>query len=145
MQEIGVVMSLDGPKAFVAVKKQSSCDKCAAGSVCKGLGGDEAAVEALNPVHAKVGDTVKIAFKPYTYLKGALLVYGLPAVLLVIGAVVGKEYLSGFFPSSDPEMVSAITGFGFFGFGFAALKIILSGLDEKKEYQPVIEEILNIS
>ena len=142
MEEIGVVSRVDGPKAYVAVKRQSACDACAAGSSCK-VSESGAEIEAFNAVQAEVGDTVKISFKAFTYLKGTLLIYGIPALALVVGTVVGKEYLSGFFPSSDPDMLSALAGFGSMVASFLGVKLLISKFEKKKELVPVVEEIIS--
>jgi sigma-E factor negative regulatory protein RseC len=142
MEETGVVKRVDGPKAFVTVRRQSACDACASGSACK-VSESGAEIEAFNAVHAEVGDTVKIAFKAFTYLKGTLLIYGIPALALVVGTVVGKDYLSIFFPESDPDMLSALSGFGFMIASFLVVKLLISKFEKKKELVPVIEEIIS--
>jgi len=143
MEEIGIVKRIDGPRAFVAVQKQSACEKCAVGSVCKGTDGDEAGLEAVNAAGARVGDTVRVVFKAYSYLKGTLLVYGLPSLLLIVGAVIGKEYAGRFFPGADPDIVSAVAAFGLCAAGFLSIKLFTSKVEGKKEYMPVIEEVLS--
>jgi sigma-E factor negative regulatory protein RseC len=142
MEEIGVVKEADGPKAIVMVKRQSSCDACASGSSCK-VTQSGAEIEAFNAVRAKVGDTVMISFKAFTYLKGTLLIYGIPAISLVAGAIIGKEYLSVFFPSADPDLLSAMAGFGFMLLSFAGVKLFIKRFEKKKELIPVIEEIIS--
>jgi sigma-E factor negative regulatory protein RseC len=142
MEETGVVSRVDGPKAYVTVKRQSACDACAAGSACK-VSESGAEIEAFNAVHAEVGDTVKISFKAFTYLKGTLLIYGIPALALVVGAVVGKEYLPGPFPSSDPDILSAFAGFGFMVASFIVVKLLVSKFEKKKELVPIVEEIIS--
>ncbi|HMK61623.1 MAG TPA: SoxR reducing system RseC family protein [Dissulfurispiraceae bacterium] len=142
MEETGVVSRLDGAKAFVSVKRQSACDACAAGSVCK-VSESGAEIEAFNAVHAEVGDTVKISFKAFTYLKGTILVYGVPAISLVIGAVLGKDVLSGFLPGSDPDILSAISGFSLMIVSFLCVKLLIRKFEKKKELVPVVEEIIS--
>jgi sigma-E factor negative regulatory protein RseC len=142
MEETGVVIEADGPKAIVMVKRQSSCDSCASGSSCKVTqSGTE--IEAFNAVRAKVGDTVLISFKAFTYLKGTLLIYGIPAVSLVAGAIIGKEYLGIFFPSADPDLLSAMAGFGFMLMSFVGVKLFIKRFERKKELVPVIEGIIS--
>lgn len=142
MEETGVVKSLDGTKAFVSLKKQGGCEGCSVGSACKSMSGGDAEIEALNFVNAKIGDTVKIAFKPYAYMKGALLVYGIPTLFLVIGAVLGKEYFSRLMPSIEPDTLSALAGFGFFGLSFVIIKTISNRFEKKRDLMPVIEEVI---
>lgn len=143
MEEVGIVREIKGAMAVVSVQRQATgCDKCPAGSVCKSSGPDENVVEALNSADARVGDTVKIAFRPYTYLKGASLVYGVPALMLVVGAVIGKEYLSRILPAIDPDLASAIGGFGLFLLSFLAIRLFAKHIEGKKEYIPIIEKVI---
>jgi sigma-E factor negative regulatory protein RseC len=143
MEETGIVKEIIGPKAIVIVQKQSACDSCPGGSVCKTMGGSEALVEAVNQADAKVGDAVKISFKAYAYLKGTILIYGIPSLMLIIGAVIGKEFLPRFFPGRDPDILSAIGGFGLFILSFVFMKFWTKRYEGKKECMPVIEEIIH--
>ena len=100
-------------------------------------------MEAYNYVDARVGDTVRVVFKSSNYLRGTMLVYGLPSLMLIIGAVLGKEYLSRVFPAADSEVISAGSGFGFLVITFLAIKLWSNTFEHKKEYMPIIEEIMN--
>lgn len=140
MEEIGVVISVEGPMANVLVERKSACDKCAAGTCT--LTREGAEIVALNNARAEVGQKVKVALKPYTYLKGSLLLYGLPALSLIAGAVLGKEYFSTWFEGMDPDAVSAIAAFGFFALSFVVVKLWSMRAERKVKYTPVIEEIL---
>jgi positive regulator of sigma E activity len=142
MEEVGVVKKVIGSKAVVIVERQSGCGSCPGGSVCKNMGDGESAIEAVNQANAQPGDTVRIVFKPYTYIKGVVFVYGIPALMLIIGAVIGKEYISKMLPGTEPELVSAISGFGLFILSFLVMRFILKRSEEKKEYMPVIESIV---
>ena len=139
MEEIGIVKSLQGNLARVSVVRKSACDQCKAGCI---LTEDGAEMEALNEVGAEVGQRVRIVTKPFTYLKGSLLVYGVPALALILGAVVGKEMLPGLFRDYDPDMLSALSGFGAFIVCLIAVKIWSTRVEKMTEYKPVIEEIL---
>lgn len=143
MEEIGIVKEINGIKAIISVQKQGSCGSCPGGSVCRALGAGEALMEAYNHVEARAGDTVKVVFKSSNYLKGTMLVYGLPALMLIIGAVLGKEYLSRFFPAADSDILSAGSGFGFLIITFLVIKLWSNIFALKKEYTPIIEEIIN--
>jgi positive regulator of sigma E activity len=142
VEETAVVKEIIGPKAIVIVQRQSGCDSCPGGSVCKMMG-NEAEIEVVNEAKAKAGDTVRLVFKPYTYIKSAVFVYGIPSIMLIIGAVIGKEYLSRFLPDMDSDIVSAIGGFGLFALSFLFMKFWTKRYEGKKEYMPVIEEILS--
>jgi sigma-E factor negative regulatory protein RseC len=141
MKEIGIVQKIDGATAIVSVQRQSACDSCPGSSVCK-LIGSEAHIEAINEIGADIGDTVQVKFKPHTYLKGTILIYGIPAIMLIIGAIIGKELLSKIFIKNDPDLLSAICGFGLFILSFFFMKMISRRLEKKQEYIPVIDSII---
>jgi sigma-E factor negative regulatory protein RseC len=141
VEEIGVVKEIHGSTALVVVRKQGVCDKCSAGSVCR-VTGEGAEIEALNSAQARKGDTVRVFFRPYTYLKGSLLVYGVPGLALILGAVIGKEYVAGFLPQIDPEIVSAMCGFGLLAAAFVLVKLFIRRIETGKKFTPIIEEII---
>ena len=140
MEEVGVIMSIDGLTAKVMVPRKSACEGCTAGT-CK-PGQQSMEIEALNPIKAKVGQTVRVVMKPYSYLKGAIVVYGIPAIALVIGAILGKEFFSRYFTGVDPDVVSAFFGFGAFIVLFLLIKFWSIRFEKKQNLKPVIEEIL---
>ncbi len=141
MEEIGVVKSTEGITAKVSVPRKSACEGCTAGT-CKP---DEQSmeIEAFNKAKAKVGQRVLVTLKTYTYLKGATIVYGIPAIALIIGAILGKELFSNIIKNIDPDILSAIFGFGSFALAFLAIKIWSANLEKKTESKPVIEKILD--
>ena len=142
MEEIGTVKEVNGPKALVSMHKQGGgCESCPGNSLCKSMGG-ESLVEAMNEANAQAGDRVRVSFRSYTYLKGTMMVYGIPSLMLIIGAVIGKGYVSRIFPGSDPDLVSAACGFGLFAVSFLFLKLWSKRFESREEYMPVIEEIL---
>ena len=140
MEEIGTVKSTTGVFAKVSVPKKSVCEGCTAGT-CKP---DEQSMEidAVNKAGAKAGQRVRVVIKSYTYLKGSMLVYGIPAIALIAGAVLGKEIFSSQFKDTDPDIVSAIFGFGLFLIAFLGIKLWSLKAEKKAETKPVIEEIL---
>lgn len=141
VEEVGVIKGIEGIMAVVSIPRKSACEGCSLG-ICKP---DEQYMEikALNPVHANIGQKVKIVMKSHTYLKSSLIVYGIPALALITGAVIGKEAISNFFVRLDPDIVSAITGFIAFAVSFIAIKVWSSRAGEKIGARPVIEEILD--
>jgi sigma-E factor negative regulatory protein RseC len=139
IEEIGIVKSVNGVTAVVNVPRKSACDGCTAG--CK-MDDHFMEIEAFNQAGARVGQTVRVSMKSFTYTKGSLVVYGLPAVGLVLGAMLGKDVMAGFFPHADPNSLSAIFGFGAFIVSFFIVKIWSGRIDKKVESKPVIEQVL---
>ncbi len=141
MEETGVVKSISGRLAIVIVERKSACDQCKAG--CK-VTDSGAEIEALNLAKAEIGQKVRVVMKPYTYLKGSIIIYGIPAIFLILGAIIGKEVLPPirYFNKIDPDILSAITGFGAFLISFIIVKMWSNMFEKKIEHKPVIQEIL---
>ncbi|MFN3740279.1 MAG: SoxR reducing system RseC family protein [Thermodesulfovibrionales bacterium] len=141
MEETGLVIKIEGNKAFVAVEKKSVCEGCPASSLCKP--GDEGSIiEAINEAGAKIGDRVSVSLKAFSYLKGSIIVYGIPTICLIAGAIIGKELLKNLI-ALDPDLLSAIGGLGAFGISFLIVKLLSKKMEKKKEYIPVVERILS--
>lgn len=140
IEEIGTVRSTSGGMAIVAIPRKSACDGCTAGT-CKPEE-QSMEIEAVNNAGAVEGQRVRVAIKSSAYMKGSMVVYGLPAIGLVLGAVLGKEIISGYVKSIDPDILSAVSGFAVFGISLIMVKIWSNSIGNKTESKPVIEEIL---
>jgi sigma-E factor negative regulatory protein RseC len=140
IEEIGIVTSTEGRTAHVNVPKKSTCEGCTAGTCTTGEQSME--IIAFNKAGAETGQKVKVLIHSSAYMKGAIIVYGIPALALVAGAVFGKEFMPELFIGADPDILSAIFGFGFMGLSFAGVKIWSNLKADKTESGPVIEEIL---
>jgi len=99
-------------------------------------------IEALNKAGAAAGQTVKVIVHTSAYMKGSMIIYGFPALMLLIGAVIGKEAMPRFFPFLDTDSLSAIFGFSFLIISFILVKIWSGTQTRKTSSTPVIEEIL---
>lgn len=142
MEETGVVLSVQGDIARVLVQKRGACEGCAAAGTCK-PSEETAELEAFNPIGAKVGQTVRLALKPQLYLKTSLIVYGIPAVSLVAGAIIGKNIGEIYFKGIDSDIIAAAIGFGALIISFFIIKLWSNKVERKEEYKPVIEEIIS--
>ena len=141
VEEIGIVTSTEGIMAKVAVQKRGTCEGCGAKGVCETTeGGME--IEALNPVNAKAGQTVKVSIKASLYLKGTMLVYGFPLVAMFAGAIIGKNIGDTYLKGTNSDLIAAIAGFGALILSFLGVKLWTHKAETKAEYKPVIEEII---
>lgn len=141
MEEIGIVKEVIGDEALVSVARKSVCDQCTAGT-CK-LGSAEAEIRAFNQAGAKTGQTVRVVLRHASYLKGSLIAFGIPALALAIGAVLGKELADrGIITGIDAEASSAIFAFSMLGLSFVIVKLYSMSADKNKNLKPVVEEII---
>ena len=140
IEEIGIVTSTEGRTAHVNVPKKSTCEGCTAGTCATGEQSME--ITAFNKAGAETGQKVKVLIHSSAYMKGTIIIYGIPALALVAGAVFGKEVMPELFIGTDPDILSAIFGFGFMGLSFVGVKIWSNLNADKTESGPVIDEIL---
>jgi len=139
--ETGIVTKTEDTTAKVVVQKRGACDGCNAKGTCATTP-EGMEISALNPVKARVGQTVKVSLRPETYLKGTMLVYGLPLVLFIAGAMAGKNIGEKYMAGVNSDVVAAIAGFSALVASLLLVRIWSKKLESKTEYQPVIDEII---
>ncbi|GBE00448.1 soxR reducing system protein RseC [bacterium BMS3Abin07] len=140
MEEIGVIKSVDGIMAKVIVRKTMACDHCVKGE-CD-MEGRNFETEAINAVHAKVGQTVKIVMKAQTYIKGAIVLYILPVFSLIIGAILGQLLLPAYFTGINTETLAVVGAFFLFFLSLVLVKFLSGRMEKNTEYKSVVEKIL---
>jgi sigma-E factor negative regulatory protein RseC len=144
VEQIGVVIQAEpGGWAKVQTNRQSACGGCHSGpgGGCHGcLASSKFISRVSNPVGAKAGDVVQIAMRSEDLFKGAIMLYVLPIVMLLIGAFTGN-WAAGLIGLS--QVAGSILG-AFAGFGFAVY--LLSRIDRsrwaKKRLTPTILGVL---
>ena len=141
MEEVGVVIKVDGITAHVSVERKTACEHCTAGT-CS-LTTEGAALEAINEAGAVVGQSVRVSIHGYTYVTGSMFFYGVPALALIAGALLGLEVLGSMFPGRDPEAVAAVSGFVSMALSLIVVKIWSRKAERKSAYQPVVVEVLD--
>lgn len=141
MESVGIVKSTNGHMAKVLVEMQGGCcDQCEKQSCDIAEKGIE--TETVNTARAVVGQKVKVVMTPHTYVKGALLLYVLPVVALILGAIIGQMYLPAFMSSADPELLAALGGFALFFLSLLIVSLLSARMEKKTEYKSVIESIV---
>jgi sigma-E factor negative regulatory protein RseC len=143
IEEIGTVVELKSKLlAVVMCTKSSLCENCATNGNCA-LGDDDNTrlIEVHNLLGAEVGEQVRIATTTKSFLQSSFLLYIVPLIALVIGAIagllVGESISTGF----DPNLLSAIFGVFFMCGSFVILRVGSNVLN-KESYMPKIIEIL---
>jgi sigma-E factor negative regulatory protein RseC len=140
IEEEGIVMEVDGDAAKVAIMKKSACESCAASGVCHP--GDQEYMDAANPLGAKKGQKVKVVVAPQVYLKASLVLYGIPMVSLVGGAIIAKNLAIHFGTGDQSDLWAFIAGMLCMIVSFLFLRSYNAKVERTREYKPVIVEIL---
>ena len=85
--ERGIVEKVEPGWAWVKTKRSGACNSCGSRHHCLTQGGDQMLVKAQNSVHAKKGDEVELYLSTKTRLKGTAIVYLLPVLGILVGAL----------------------------------------------------------
>lgn len=141
MLTMGVVRSVDGQTAKVFVEMGGGCCDHCEKEVCD-VSTQGVETEALNLVHARVGQKVKISMKPFTYVKGALVLFILPICGLFVGAFLGRVYLPAYIHGTGADTLSAVGGLFLLGVSLILTKLFSAKMGRKVEHRPVIESII---
>jgi len=143
IEEIGTVVELKSKMiAVVMCTKSSLCENCATNGNCA-LGDDDKTrlIEVHNMQGAEVGEQVRIATTTKSFLQSSFLLYIVPLIALVIGAIAGLLVGEKIPTGLDPNLLSAIFGVFFMSGSFVILRVGSSVLN-KESYMPKIIEIL---
>lgn len=135
-QQEGIVLEVSGRIAKVKASRHSDCENCGA---CPG--NQAIVVEALNAAGAKPGQRVAIEIQEVNMLKAAFVVYMVPLLAAVAGAMAGN-YASGYLGLDG--ITAAITGgIGFFALAIWYIKYFDHAARTDERMRPVVVEILS--
>ena len=142
--EEGVVTQVgsDGT-AQVKTVRSGACKSCSARHSCKPGEAKEMEVAVLNPLGAKPGDRVILTFDTGNLLKATFLLYILPIIGLLVGAIIGNHLaLQWQWASGSRSGFSALVGFA--GLFTALLFVRKKGnqLGRRTQYRPRITRIM---
>ena len=99
-------------------------------------------IDVVNNIHAKVGERVKIGLKPGVYLKASFLVYMVPIITFIIGAIIGKELAAYISYSKDSDLFAIISGVILLIPTFILMRLYNRKIEKDRSYQPVILEVM---
>jgi sigma-E factor negative regulatory protein RseC len=116
IEETARVVALDGDQAWVTTQRRTACGSCAANKSCgagiiaRGLvSGRTLQIKAVNQVEAVVGDDVVLGIDDKVLLRSAVLMYLLPLLALMAGALLG-EWVNDVLIRAGSEYLSILTG-----------------------------------
>jgi len=136
MQETGGVREVKGEEVVVEITPAASCATCELRSVCNASEVEKPVLEASNPIHAKVGDWVKLEMNPGAAVTSAFLIFIFPLIGLVVGYFAGHPF------GHLAEILGTVAGFALFLFVVKLLDPILA---KKRTFKPMVIQILSNS
>lgn len=117
-----IVVKLEGQEAIVEAVQGGGCGLCGGG---KGCGSGKLSqtlcvrprqFRARNDINARVGQEVQVAVADGMLLRSALILYGIPLLLLFCGALLGGHWIAGAAGRDGGAAIGAAAGLlaGFF-------------------------------
>jgi sigma-E factor negative regulatory protein RseC len=116
-EQIGIVIAIEpGGWARVLTDRKGACGGChtSHGGGCRScLAGSKFESRVTNSLGAKPGDIVKVSMRSRDFFKGAAMLYLLPVVALLVGALTGT-WLAGLLglPPTPGGILGAVIGLG---------------------------------
>jgi len=142
VKDQGVIVEVHGPMARVRVKRTDACESCGNSAVCNTFGvSKDIEAEAVNTAGARVNDLVILEMRSGSLLKISFIVYMIPALAIVIGAVLGLEF--GKSRGYNPETTAIIIGLIFFGLSIMAIKIFSGFLKNDSKFLPEVTKVIS--
>ncbi|MBN2465756.1 SoxR reducing system RseC family protein [candidate division WOR-3 bacterium] len=131
MRETGKIVSVSGGRAEVEVAARGECEHCSAHSVCNWTGTSVRRVQALDKIGVSAGELVELELDERIGARTNVLVFGIPALLMLAGVLVGGLVL-------HKDLWSGIlTGIGL-ALGLGIVKLIDVAVSRSGRSLPVI-------
>lgn len=150
IEEHAEVVNIDGSDIWVETQRRSACDHCAVNKGCgtsvlgKVIGVKSSRVRVLNPDDKKVsiGDEIIVGINEQALVKGSIIIYLVPLVLLFIFGLLG-ETLSVQMNILNSDIVAIISGLIGLATGFFLVKLFSFQVSHDSRYQPVLLHRVN--
>ena len=127
--------------AMVVTEKGDACNNCESAQFCHSLSDcSRMETRVLNRANARVGDRVTISLSSSSVFKSAMVLYILPTLSLILGAIIG----SGLHNYLGIDETGAAILFGFAGLilGFTIAGLISKRQTAGSKLTPVITRII---
>ena len=137
-QEEGLIASIDDKGwAEVVTQRRDACGGCHAGHYCTAFAGSsKMLIKAANRIGAGEGDLVSIDLVSGSIIRISAILYIIPVLGLIFGAVLGSALDPGWF---DATTLFTLVGLAM---GLFVTVLISRHLSKKEEFTPVITGII---
>jgi len=148
IEEQGTVVAVQDDWVWVQTERKTVCGQCAANKGCgtsvlaKVLGKKTSSIAVIKTLPVKIGDEVVIGIEENSLVKGSLLIYALPLLLLIAFGLLG-EVVSAQVLLSNTDGLTVLFAIAGLVVGFFWLKHISSQIRLDPRYQPKLLHIKN--
>ncbi|MDP8206872.1 MAG: SoxR reducing system RseC family protein [Candidatus Electryonea clarkiae] len=137
VQETAKIISIDGKTAKAQLEVNNACGECGSKGFCHPSEGTKPTIEINNDIMANAGDMVSLEISPSSRIGSSFIVFGIPILMLVIGAISGETLGSS---GQDSVVVGAIAGLAF---GLVVVNIINRLMKQSIRIKPRAIKILS--
>jgi sigma-E factor negative regulatory protein RseC len=141
IKEIGIIERVEGRRAVVRIQKGGSCAACENRSSCHIDSDRPLFVEVDNEMGAAEGDRVELSMPTSSLLKLSFLVYMVPVLALVMGAILGAEWAESL--GLSPTSASLLLGGSALAVSFLFLRRLDRFLRHRPEYRPSLTKVFS--
>jgi len=148
IEEFGKVVAVDKNWAWVQTERKTVCGQCSASKGCgtsvlaNVLGKKSNAIAVVKTLPVQIGDEVIIGIEENSLVKGSLLIYALPLILLIAFGMLG-EVVSAQVLLSNTDGLTVLFAILGLAAGFFWLRRISSQIRLDPRYQPKLLQIKN--
>lgn len=130
MREVGKVVEVRGEFVKVEIEPKAVCEHCTSKSMCYFGPNKKMYTEAVNDIHAKVGDIVEIEMSPKSVIATSFIIFVFPVIIFIVAYLLF---------SLISENIGILCGFIFFVIYFIFLKKVDKALSKKRKLKPVVK------
>ncbi|RLK50308.1 RseC/MucC-like positive regulator of sigma(E) [Alkalispirillum mobile] len=123
IEQEAMVLAREEGNAWVEVRRQSTCSGCAASAGCgtgalgRWLPGGTTRLRVVDPIGVQPGQRVLLAIPDGAVLRGSALLYLVPLLCLLVGALAGEQLSAGLGLNGDGlailgGVLGLVAGFG---------------------------------
>lgn len=140
MKQCGVITQVKDTTAKVLMQRHSACGSCKG---CR-LGQEDMKmeIEAINGIHADVGQWVEVNMEEQNVLLAAFIAYVIPLLSLVVGILLATVVLSSIIFRGNIEVYAALTGLVFMFGSYYGIRKKENKFRNNRKFLPVIMAII---
>ena len=98
--------------------------------------------EALNTIGGRVGDRILLKISSKSLWKISFILYMIPVIFLVSGAIVGQKIGEKYFPSLGPDLCSVLSSILACALSYLIVRIFAKRVRGNRNYMPEIVKII---
>lgn len=143
IEEQAVVVAIEGDDILVETQKQSVCGQCVVNKGCgtavmqKVLGRKRNRLRVTSRITVSIGDHVIIAIKEHAIVRGTIIIYMLPLLMMIMSGIGGRA-VGVRLSLSDPDVLSIIFALCGFALGFLIARHVTGMVVNDPNYRPMV-------